>query len=70
MAFTEKSKLGELLKNETATNVLEKHLPGISSNSMIGMAKGFTLKQLSGFPQAGLNATKLAELVADLEGIE
>ncbi|WP_054023837.1 hypothetical protein [Bacillus sp. FJAT-28004] len=70
MLFTENSKVGDLLANEAATVVLEKHLPGISKNAMIGMAKGFTLKQLSGFPQAGMSPAKLAEVVADLEGVQ
>lgn len=70
MVFTENSKLGDLLANEAAAVVMEKHLPGISKNSMIGMAKGFSLKQLTGFPQAGINQTKLGEILADLATIE
>jgi hypothetical protein len=45
MAYTENSKLGDLLTNEAATFVLEKYMPGISNNAIIGMVKGFTLKQ-------------------------
>jgi hypothetical protein len=70
MAFTENTKLGDLLNSDTAKAILEKHVPGITTHAMLGMAKGFTLKQLSAFPQAGLPAAKLADLVADLSGIE
>ncbi len=69
MPFNEHSKLGDLLQNDSATSVLEKHLPGITQNSMLSMAKSFTLKQLSAFPQAGLSGAKLMDLVNDLQGI-
>ena len=32
--------------------VLEKHVPGISRNPMIGMASGMTIKSLLAMPQA------------------
>ncbi|HEY4390849.1 MAG TPA: hypothetical protein VGN02_05815 [Paenibacillus sp.] len=70
MAFNENSKLGDLLQNDSATAVLEQHLPGITTSNMLAMAKGFTLKQLSGFPQAGLSEAKLTELANDLKEIE
>ncbi|GAA0399689.1 hypothetical protein [Paenibacillus motobuensis] len=70
MTFNENSKLGDLLQNDSAKVVLEKHLPGITTNTMLSMALGFTLKQLSGFPQAELSEAKLMELVDDLKDIK
>lgn len=69
ISFTIDSKLGELLANEAAQKVLEKHLPGISTNPMIGMAKGFTLKQLANIPQANISEEKLTNILSDLAGI-
>ncbi|WP_350356276.1 SDR family NAD(P)-dependent oxidoreductase [Cohnella hashimotonis] len=68
MAYGGKSKIGELLANESTKKILEKHLPGISTNPMIEMAKGFTLAQLGALPQAGIAADTLAALIADLGG--
>ena len=52
MAYTLDTKVGELLKDTHAVDVLEKHVPGISKNPMIGMASGMTIKSLLAMPQA------------------
>ncbi|WP_419872387.1 beta-glucosidase family protein [Candidatus Pristimantibacillus sp. PTI5] len=70
MTFNENSKLGDLLSSKAATAVLEKHLPGISTNPMVGMGKAFTLKQLAGIPQANLSNEIIMAIVADLAGNE
>jgi hypothetical protein len=44
--------VGELLKDTHAVEVLEKHVPGVSKNPMIGMASGMTIKSLLAMPQA------------------
>ncbi|RCW43507.1 glycoside hydrolase family 43 protein [Paenibacillus prosopidis] len=70
MTFDENSRLGDLLTNEAAAAVLEKHLPGISMNPTANMGKAFTLKQLVRIPQANLTDEKIMEIAADLAGIE
>jgi hypothetical protein len=52
MAYTMDTKVGELLKDTHAVEVLEKHVPGVSKNPMIGMAAGMTIKSLLAMPQA------------------
>ncbi|MBN8581221.1 MAG: PAS domain S-box protein [Anaerolineae bacterium] len=52
MAYTMDTTVGDILEDTGAVKVLEKHIPGISKNPMIGMAKGFTLKQILAMPQA------------------
>lgn len=52
MAYTLTSKVGELLKDPKAVEVLEKYVPGVTKNPMIGLAKTMTLKALLGMPQA------------------
>lgn len=69
MTFTENSKLGELLSNETAVKVLEKYLPGISTNPMASMGKSFTLKQLSAIPQANIPEELISVILSDLSNI-
>jgi len=52
MAYTVDTKVGDLLKDTHAVEVLEKHVPGISNNPMIGIASGMTIKSLLAMPQA------------------
>jgi hypothetical protein len=52
MAYTLDTKVGELLKDTRAMEVLEKHIPGISKNPMVSMASGMTIKTLLTMPQA------------------
>ena len=52
MAYTMDTTVGELLKDSHAVEVLEKHVPGVSKNPMIGMASGMTIKSLLAMPQA------------------
>ncbi len=70
MAFSEYSTLGELLSNKAAAGILEKHLPGVTTNPMASMGKRFTLKQLSAFPQANIPEKVLSAIVADLANID
>jgi hypothetical protein len=51
MALTIDSTLGELLADEKATAILEKHMPGISTNPQVAMGKGFSLKAIA--PMSG-----------------
>jgi hypothetical protein len=44
MAYSVDTKVGELLKDTHAVEILEKHVPGISKNPMISMASGMTIK--------------------------
>ncbi len=69
MSYNENSKLGDLLANDAAVAVLEKHLPGISTNPMASMGKGLSLKQLSAIPQANMPQELIAAIVADLAGL-
>ena len=52
MAYTVDTKVGDLLKDTHAVEILEKHVPGISKNPMISMASGMTIKSLLAMPQA------------------
>jgi len=52
MGFSIDSKLGDIMKDEKASAVLEEFVPGFSKNPMVGLAKGFTLKKIASMPQA------------------
>lgn len=66
MGYNEHSKLGSLLENKQALDILEKHLPGISTNSMISLAKGLSLKQIAALPQAQISSETLAAILSEL----
>jgi hypothetical protein len=69
MAYTLESKVGELLKDPKAVKVIERHVPGVSKNPMIGLAKGMTLKALVGMPQAkqaGLTEAMISQVLAEI----
>jgi hypothetical protein len=60
--------MGELLDNPTAKAVLAKYLPDLDkAGPMLNMARGMSLKQIAGFPQANISADKLKSIVEDLQ---
>ena len=67
MAITLDTTLGTLLDDPKAKAVLEEYLPGITSNPLVGMAKGMSLKMILSMPQAaqlGLTKEKAEEILA------
>jgi hypothetical protein len=73
MAYTMDTKVGEILKDTQAVEILEKHAPGISKNPMIGMAKGMTLKQIVSMPQAkqaGLTEDMVVKVLGEINALK
>ncbi len=74
MDYTLLTKVGTLLKDPRAVEIIEKYAPGLSKNPLIGMAKGMTLKAILGFPQAksaGLTKEMLENVLGEInEGKE
>ena len=69
MAYTLDTKVGDILKDTKAVEILEKHAPGISKNPMIGMAKLMTLKTLVAMPQAkqaGVTEEMVTKVLAEV----
>jgi len=69
MAFTLDTTFGTLLDDPKAKAVLDKHLPGVSTNPMVAMAKGMTLNMLLSMPQAaqlGLTKAKAEAILAEI----
>jgi hypothetical protein len=69
MAYTMDTTVGELLKDTHAVEVLEKHVPGVSTNPMIGMASGMTIKSLLAMPQArqyGVTEEKVRQVLEEI----
>jgi hypothetical protein len=69
MAYTLDTKVGDLLKDTHAVDILEKHVPGITKNPMIGFAEGMTLRSLLQMPQAkqyGVTEDRVQQVLAEI----
>ena len=69
MAFTLDTPLGTLLDHPEAKNVMEKYMPGISTNPMVAMARGMTINNALAMPQAaqlGLTKEKAEAMLAEI----
>ena len=69
MAYTMETTVGEILKDTNAVEILEKYVPGISNNPMLGMAKGMTLTVLLDNPlakQAGITEEMVTKVLAEI----
>ncbi len=62
---TTESKIGDLLDNPITKAVLDKDLPGLSTNENIGMARGMTLKDVQQFAADKITDERLAMVEAD-----
>ncbi len=73
MAYTMDTKVGEILDDTGAVKILEKHVPGISKNPMIGLASGMTLKAILAMPQAkqaGLTEEMVKKVLAEINALK
>ncbi len=69
MAVTLDTTLGALLDDPQARAVIDQYLPGASSNPMVAMAKGMSLRMIVSMPQAamlGLTPEKANEILAEI----
>jgi hypothetical protein len=69
MAYTLDTKLGDILKDTHAVEILERHAPGVSKNPMIAFAQGMTLKSILAMPQAkeaGITEEMVSKVLAEI----
>ncbi|MBW6473307.1 MAG: hypothetical protein K0B14_09310 [Anaerolineaceae bacterium] len=72
MQFTLETQFGTLLDHPQAKAIIEKYLPGVSTNPMIGLVKGMTLKALLATPQAaqfGITKEKVEAVLAEINKV-
>ena len=70
MPFSENSKVREVIADERAKTILDKHFPGASTHPQLYMGLDLTLKQVSYYPESGMTPDKLKALVEELAGLE
>lgn len=61
--------IGELLANEQAAAILERHLPGIAAHPSRAQFETMTLRQVAPFSGGAINDEKIAAIAADLEAL-
>jgi hypothetical protein len=69
MTYTLDTKVGDILNDTHALEILERHAPGVSKHPMIGLAKGMTLRSILAMPQAkeaGLTEEKVSKVLAEI----
>ena len=69
MPYTMDSTVGEILKDTHAVEILERHVPGVSKNPMLALAKGMTLKAILAMPpakEAGLTEDMVKKVLTEI----
>jgi len=69
MVYSLDTKVGEILNDTHAVEVLERYAPGISTNPMIGMATGMSLRSILAMPQAkqyGITEDMVQKVLAEI----
>jgi len=66
---TAETRIGDLLANDAAKAVLDKHLPGLSSDTQIAMAAGMTLRAIQAFAPGQLSNEALDAVDEDLASL-
>jgi hypothetical protein len=61
--------LGSLLEDADVVAIMEKHAPGITSNPMLGMAKGMPAAQAVGMAGGMIGQDAVAAITADIEAL-
>ena len=65
--FSIDSPIRDLLNNPATLAVLKKDIPGMVDDPQLDMVESMSLRQMSQFPQAGLDAAKLQSIQVDLK---
>jgi hypothetical protein len=69
MAFNIYSTIRELLNDERARAVIEKHLPGASTHPRLPEALYMSLGEVASYPESGITPEELQAILADLAQI-
>ena len=67
MPFDLNSRVRDIINNEQARAVLNKHVPGATAHPDLPMAMHMTLREVASYPEAGISQTALEALVRDLK---
>lgn len=72
MKYTLDTPLGTLLDHPQAKPIIDKYIPGLSSNPMVGMVRNVTLNMALSLPQAaqlGVTKEKVEQILAEVNKV-
>ncbi|HEY2481498.1 MAG TPA: hypothetical protein VGI30_04795 [Caulobacteraceae bacterium] len=68
-ASVESTTIGDLVANDKTKAVLQQDMPALLTYEGLDQIKGMTLRDISKYPQADLDQTKLAKIQKDFDAI-
>ncbi len=68
-ASVEATTIGDLVTNDKTKAVLQQDMPALLTYDGLDQIKGMTLRDISKYPQADLDQTKLAKIQKDFDAI-
>lgn len=68
-ASVETTTIGDLVANDKTKAVLSQDMPGLLTYDGLDQIKGMTLRDISKYPQADLDQTKLTKIQKDFDAI-
>ncbi len=69
MPFSINSTVRQIMADERARAVVEKHLPGAAHHPDLPQAMHMTLREVAYYPESGLTQAKLKEIDEELQKI-
>lgn len=63
---TSETDIGTLLDDPAAKAIVEKHIPGMTTNEQVEMARSMTLKAIQSYAPEDVTDARLAQIDADL----
>lgn len=66
----ETTDIGTLIDNPATAEILEKYMPGFTTNGQVAMTRGFTLKSIQSYAPDMISEEALEGIEADLSALE
>lgn len=66
----ETTDIGTLIDNPATAEILEKHMPGFTTNEQVSMTRGFTLKSIQSYAPDMISEEALEGIEADLSTLD
>ena len=70
MAINSKSKLRDVLEDERAVAIIEKYVPGLKENPMLGPCMGMRMSTLLKFPQVSIPEEAQKDIIEQLDVLD
>ena len=69
MIFGANSTVRDLMENDQARAIVERHLPGATTHPLLSQAWYMTLREVSYYPESGMTRAQFDAIVEDLSTV-